>query len=454
MLVKALKLQDVKNALRPEPLLAEELGEFFEDTADARDQRMDRRFAVASYLDTPTDVKVLLFGHAGCGKSTELAKLVDEHKGEFTFVSFSLQKEAQLTHASIESLLVLIVEALIKGADEHQLELAEATVKEFFDWFSETLGITEEDLKASLSFGAGFSAKSTYVGKLFGLLGYIKSDIKAGAQILRRSTAKEEKRLASLSLRCNSIINEIALALKAAKKPDLVLVIEDLDKLSLETATDILIENPGPLAGLACKCVLTAPIWLLCNPRSSDLDPYFERVTLPMIKVSERDGAPCVRGRETITQILARRMDLDALIDGGAGGEALALAIEKTGGVLRHLFDVLERAAMTANYAVQKHGRAEHFVKKEDIRYGLDQLRSDLVRRLGTFGLPEAYQGEGTSPDKMYERLESLLASPRRLDSTLLNLLLIQAHAVIEYNGVGWHAPHPLIAEHLQSRKS
>jgi hypothetical protein len=31
-----------------------------------------------------------------------------------------------------------------------------------------------------------------------------------------------------------------------------------------------------------------------------------------------------------------------------------------------------------------------------------------------------------------------------------VNLLLLQSHALVEYNGEQWHRVHPLVAEHIE----
>jgi len=287
------------------------------------------------------------------------------------------------------------------------------------------------------------------VGKLVGLSAYLKADIKTGSRTIHKAITKENKRLSELAYQCNLVIKEARIGAQKEGR-DLVLIIEDLDKVSLDAADEILISNPAPLADLECKAVFTAPIWLLCNPRSAVLDNSFRRVILPMIRVKERAGGPSREGRETLRNILNRRLDMEQLIVGGSNGSAFTLAIEKTGGVLRHLFEVLTTAATTADYAVKRKHRKQPRITKGDVRYGLDQLKSELVRRLGVLGLPPEYKEEITV-QAMLDRLRKLAKNPRRMDSDLINLLLLQAHAVIEYNGEGWHAAHPLIAEHVLS---
>ena len=101
---KATRLDDIAQALKPRPLTLEELNDFFVETSDARDPASSRRKEIAEHLRSEGSAKVLLVGHAGSGKSTELVKLQQEHEDRFVCASFSLISEAQIGHASIETI--------------------------------------------------------------------------------------------------------------------------------------------------------------------------------------------------------------------------------------------------------------------------------------------------------------------------------------------------------------
>ncbi len=447
-LERATNLKEIMKSLQPSPLTLEDLPEFFEETSDARDPHLVRRDDVFNRLGTGDNFKILLTGHAGCGKSTELTKFQEEHGKEYAVVSFSLIEEAQLSQASIEVLLVLIVDTLVKHIGSVlNVKLSEETLKSVYDWFSEAFEIKEKDLRYEAKAGIGADIGSSYLGKLLGIGFNIKADIKSGSNTLHRKITKENRRLSELAYFCGLIVKEARLSVKEQLHRDLLLVIEDLDKVPIQAADEIFIQNPAPIAELPCKAIYTAPLWLLCSPRSTVLDPLFKKITIPMIKTDEQNGEPCDKGLQALKEILDKRMDL-SLIE----KDALDLAIQKTGGVLRHLFDALTTAASTASQAVRRGIRSREVIVEGDVRYGLDQLRSELVRRIGVLGLPEEYRDVSVTVEAMYDRLRELNKRPRRLESDPVSLLLLQAHAVIEYNGQGWHRVHPLIAEHLETR--
>lgn len=443
---RATTLAEVPQALKPKPLKAEELEDFFVETTDARDPASSRREEIAEHLESEELVKILLAGHAGSGKSTELVKLKQEHEDQFVFARFSLIEEAQIGHASVDTILILTVEAIARTLQEVGCPVEKETLKSVYDWFTEAFEITEKDLVRTGAVGGQVGAMDSFLGKLLGVNAYLKADIKTGAKTLHKTINPENKRLSELAFQTNLLIKEARLGVREEHGKDLLLIMEDLDKCTIQEADAFFIENPAPLADLPCKVVLTAPVFLLCNPRATQLSSFFEIITLPMIKLVEPDGSRAEEGWKALREILEERLVLEDLID----KDAVELAIEKTGGVLRHLFETLETATSVARQAVKRGRREEERITRADVRYGLNRLKSRLLSQIGVMGLPEDFAGVTTQG--LYDRLREIHAQrqPSRVSSDEENLLLLQAHALIEYNGEGWHQVHPLIVEHLE----
>lgn len=440
---RATTLAEIKRSLNPKPLKLEELDEFFVETSDVRDPHLSRREEIYERLDIEPNTKVLLAGHAGSGKSTELVKFQAEHADRYAFVQLSMIEDGEPGNASVEVLLVLIVEAVLREMEDRGIRLSEQTLKSVYGWFDETFQVQQEDLQYTGSLGGGVDSGSGIWGKLLGVTAYLKADIKTGSGILSKTITRENKRLPQLAHQCGLLIKEAQLGLRQGGR-ELLLIVEDLDKVTVGEADEIFIENPAALANLPAKAIFTAPISRLCNPRAVVLEPHFVVETLPMIKVEGQNGKAYRAGQEVIEHILGQRVDLEASID----RRALKLAIRKTGGVLRHLFLVLQQAATSAGQAIKRGKREKERITEADVRYGLNRLKSDLLRRIGVMGLPEEF--EGISTEDLYERLKELVGKPQRVASDKINLLLLQSHALVEYNGEQWHRVHPLVAEHIE----
>jgi hypothetical protein len=439
---KATNLRDIKLSLDPRPLTPPELPAFFVDTAVARDPSSNRRIEIAEELETDDHVKVLLAGHSGCGKSTELTKFCSDQSDRFFAVPFSIRSEATLSNVSIEQLLVLIVERVLSRADSFAERLSPETLESVYKWFDETFTKREATRESKIEAGGKAGAEESLLSKLLGIGVWLKADMRAGAKVLHSTVSKESRRLSELCHQCGLILKEVSLALHPRQ---LLLVIEDIDKASIADAERLFFDEPGPLADLPCKAIYTIPIFLQCSPRVQNLDPRFRLHTLPMIKIQNQDGTPSDTGIAAMKEILKRRMKLE-LIE----ADALKLAIDKTGGVPRDLFDVMISAASVARQAHDAQQRPREVITATDVRYGLNRRKSFILRGISVAGLPEAYKD--ITVEQLYERLKQYGSNPvPNAVSDPINLALMQAHALIEYNGERWYRVHPLVLEHVES---
>lgn len=440
-------LEALRRNLNPRPLRPEELNDLFVETDDARDPNLSRRRVLAAKLQEGPNAKVLLAGHGGTGKSTELVKFRAEHEDRFTFVELSISTDADPNRVNVEGLLVLIVEAVLRRMGTLDVELEEKNVERIYNWFAKTFKIRESSVDYNAEAGGGLASEDSIWGKLLGLTATIKAGIKTGSTVVSKIVHEEESRLPDLAGHCGSLLKDAETAVFERDATHLVLIVEDLDKIDVGPADKLFIDNPTPLAGLPVRAVFTAPIFLFYNPRAENLDSHFQRVTMPMIKLTDLGGERYEPGWEAIRDILAHRIDLDVCID----DDAVALAIEKTGGVLRHLFETLRTGALTAEQAHQRGRREDERIVRSDVRYGLNQLKSNLINRIGVMGLPEEFKGIETAD--LFARLHDF-KTPQQARSNRINLLLMQAHALLEYNGVQWHGVHPLVREYLDPERS
>lgn len=440
----AMTLKEVKKALDPRPLRLDELDDLFVETSEARDPVINRRREIADRLAETEAVKILLAGHPGSGKSTELVKLRSEINARFAVAQLSVIEDGDPGNNTVEVVLVLIVEAVLKALAELDIEIPNERMRPIEQWFAKTFEVDESKLDFSGDLGGGLDAKRSVWAKMLGLTAVLKADIRAGSARLRKTVREQEHRLGELAKRCRELVQDAQLELYARGR-ELLLIVEDLDKAQIDEATDLFINNPIPLASLPAKAIFTAPIFLFSNTRVGIVESYFNVEFIPMIKIEDRNRKRFGVGWQIIERILAERIDLES---GLVARNAIELAIKKTGGVLRHLFQALHYAAIAADQAVQSKRRKAERITQKDVRYGLNRVRSNLVRRIGTVGLPKEFRNITT--EHLYQRLHQLRGKSDRVESDDVNLLLLQAHALVEYNGDVWHRIHPLVEEHLE----
>lgn len=446
---KATTLSEVHRSCQPRPLRRDELDEFFVSTAEARDSVISRRERICKILtrDPYAQSKLLLAGHAGSGKSTELVKLTQELGERFFVVSFSVVQECNVVHLAVEDLLVVMMERLVSACNEAGMEEKFAdsrALEEVYRWFARDVEeiVTQRQMEMGVEGGVDVSA--SYFGKLLGLLGKWKNAIRHKSESNRKSELVKPHRLSELTERCNTLIKDVQIALGDERV--LLFIIEDADKVNLIDARRIFIEQPRVLADLATNLICTIPIFLLYSPDRSE--SLFEYMVLPMPKVFEFGGEPCEKGRDILREIIFRRLEPELIEP-----DALEQLIVKTGGVLRDVFEVLVVAA-EAGESMYDSKRQEHArITTQNIRYGLNRRKSEYARLVSTINLPREWQLDN---EMLYKRLKELVdeGARRVLPTDHCVMVLLQAKAIVEYNnGEQWFDVHPLVKELLHLMK-
>ncbi len=256
-------LDELKRVLNPRPLRPEELDDLFVETDDARDPDLSRRDVIADVLAEGPSAKVLLAGHGGTGKSTELVKFCSEHSDRFTFAQLSIVADGDPATINVEGLLVLIAEAVLRRVDALGIELDEAYLERIYDWFDKTYKVRERNRDYGVQIGAGVATQDSVLGKLLGLTAKVNNAFKFDSKTVTRTEHEDESRLPDLAAHCGQLLTEAQIAVSERDGTSLVLVVEDLDKIQVGPADRLFIENPTPLAGLPVRAVFTAPIFLL-----------------------------------------------------------------------------------------------------------------------------------------------------------------------------------------------
>ncbi len=440
----ASKLRDIRRLCHPRALRGDELETLYVSTDQARDRNCDVRQSIISILDdTETSQRILVYGHRGCGKSTELAKLMADLGGGWLCVNFSVLEELPPIGVRAEEVLLAVAHQLVKAVQDAKLKGLEADerLKKVAEWFTAVKKISSSGRDAEALAEAGVKVGT---GRwLFGL-----ADIFAefsSAMKFRSSTETSiveevRKRPGDLIEQINRVVESIQDALK----PDgrrLLIIVEDLDKLGIGDARSVFIENGQLLAGIRAHVIYTIPIFTFHSPDASAMKALFDHdFSLPMIKVLNVDGSRA-DGFEVVREIVLRRVATAAIDE-----DALNLLIERTGGVLRHVFEVLQRASnMTTLH--------EPPIRREHIEYGLRQLKGEMGIQIA---LPQHTKIEGVEKvEQLYEKLADYAkrqkaGNPCPPTGDPIVQVLLKSCALVEYNGQRWLGVHPLVVEFLK----
>ena len=192
-------------------------------------------------------------------------------------------------------------------------------------------------------------------------------------------------------------------------------------------------------APISLRVIYTIPVFTFHSPEASALKVYFDHVVgLPMIKINNRDRGVCTEGRKTLRAIIRKRVESTVLPD-----DAMELLIERTGGVLRDIFDAIQSCAQFL--PVQK----SRVMDRASLQAALDRM-------VVTMGLQIGYPPEEKkSPKPLQVRLAAIAKEQSQgrevttePDPDLQYLLM--SGALIEYNGDRWLGVHPLAKEYLK----
>ena len=426
---KAETLKNIRQVTEPTPLEGSALDEFYIPADPARDPLSPPSSDLRDYVyETPPPLRLLFASHPGSGKSTELNRLIRKAGEDFWFLKFSVRQELDTATLTPVDLILVMMEKLYRVGREEKLIRDKRVIEPVRGWLSqivrETRVMRAEELE--IEAGAGLDG---LLAQVVGMFARLRSAFTLSFETGETIRQEIRPRIAELRGYCNQVLVEITNHLDRR----LLIVVEDTDKLDIPVARDLFVKHTGLLADLQTSIIYTVPLFLIHSPDRNRLESYFETLTLPMIKTHTPQGERFGDGWDVLRQIVARRLDVDKLIE----PEALDMAIEKTGGVLHDLLWALHRASRTA-----RHSEVDR-ISVEAMRHSLDQLKQRYINSI--------YGSQEVSTAELYGKMKQVAQSRAGrvpVDDALQ--LLLYAQAVIEYNGRGWRDLHPLVREALR----
>jgi hypothetical protein len=280
-------------------------------------------------------------------------------------------------------------------------------IKELESWGSSIEQEMEKTKSVGISMKAGIEAF------------FLSIQAKIKSESTTRETIRKqiEPKLSELIDKINLIIADI----EGKEKKNVLVIIDDLDKPSLEQAKTIFYNNYTAITQPACHIVYTVPISIFFVPEFTAIRET--RFFLPNIKLQTKNDRKSIYepGYELMRTFVYRRMK-EELIE----PEALDLAIKMSGGVFREGARIMQIAA---DSAIEKE---RNRILKEDVERAEREIRSDFTHIL-----------ESKDYDTLNEICESNeIRGIEKIGHLLHNL------SVLEYvNDETWFDIHPTLEE-------
>lgn len=440
---KAHKIEDVYNAVLDEALSISEIANFYCETDPARGPS-SARFYLKTLIDQNSrsnrNAHILFVGYRGCGKSTELNHLQRDLEDTYAILNYSVMRELDPQSMNYIELFIVTMERLFNLIDEKGLTIDAAFLDRVKSW-TQTKEIEDiKDKHFSAEVNAGIKAKIgiPYLKEFFFNL---KGSAKTSNSFKETLKQTLEPRLADLVQYCNELISQVRVKLIGLGYKDLVIFIEDLDKIPLERAKDLFYNYANQLTLLKATVIYTFPVSLYYNNFFGPIRAYFSSVIeLPMVKIFNKDGSDYDEGINILKEIIYARMDKTLFAD-----EAILLKmIKKTGGVIRDLFAIINDAAFMAQF------QNKQAIDEIGFTQGYNTLKKDYDNTIAD------YTENGTvkfKASEQYQIMADLVKNEKKKpDNSEIMMLLRQNLCVLSYNGEGWCDIHPAMRDILKDK--
>lgn len=427
-MTRANSFEEMIKVFTPFPLDGENYEDFYVDTSLERSAKNASKSIVNFFrIKINPYMKILFMGHKGCGKSTEIQNISKQLEDDYCIVNFSIANEIELQGIDYVDVIFIIMEQLLSFVgDNPNLEMDSAILDKMYDYWTQKR-IKEivhlEETGVSVEAGAKLSILKAISASCKGIL-------KAGDESKVTIRKEIEPRLSILIGMMNDLVSDINRQLQQTCNKELLVIIEDMDKIDIEEARHLFVLHRRPLVSLKMKMIISFPIHMVYTADFRLLQDDFDKCVLySMIKVNNSDYSRYEPGIEVMKQIVERRMNPE-LIE----ADALDYFVLKSGGAIRDLFYMLSEAALDELSLDERQPRITY------------ELAESVVMRLKS-----EYERNITS-EEQYKKLIEIYNDPHPTNTDTELSKLLQTLSVIEYNGERWCGVHPVLVDFLKEK--
>ncbi len=412
------------NYLRP--LRGEDLDRFYVERGVYSELKsLIGELEAGALADPPNNTKFLFVGHTGCGKSTELSRLVslinspaDEQsilRDNYLPVQYSVSEVVGLYNIEFVDIALSMVLGIYQAMEALGHTVDDAPARRVYDWLYQE----EEETKTRTHTMGGGIGLDVGLGSIIRL---IDVRLKSEGVVREEIRTRIRKFIPDLISLINQAIDEVS----AITGKHVLLIIDDLDKIQpLENALRIFREHVRSLASFRCFVIYTAPISLLYDPASTHASQTMEIHYMPMFRVRTRGGDQELSDAAdvvTLREIVYRRVHPSLFEDG-----VVDRLIYMTGGVLRELIRVIRGCCVYC----QEYDLGQITHNALDIQKS--KLKGEYYRML---------------EHDDYKWLRRVNRTKSRAD---VNMRHLESLCVLYYpNGKGWFDVHPVVRELLE----
>jgi nucleoside-triphosphatase THEP1 len=376
--------------------------------------------------DSPSsDGKIIFTGHRGCGKSTLLAEFSRNIHDRYFVVFFSIAETIEMSDVNHINILFAIGLNLMLEAEARQVNIPQSTKTALEKWFATRTRTEAKSIQTEVS-----NENSIFKS--------ISTKLKVDSTIRYEIKQEFERKISELVAQ----LNIIAATIQAAYKKDVLVIIDDLDKLDLSVVNTIYKDNIKALCLPGFRIIYTIPIAAL---RETALKPTIENetndqiVVMPVLKLFPKgdshksDAQPRQETLDILCQILQKRISQELIAPQIAKDIAL-----NSGGVLRELIRIANECCRICLRLIRRHPDESVIINADILDQAINNIRNDFALPLGRTEyqiLQTTYQNFKPEDPKEQEFLD-----------------LLHGLYVLEYrNRQNWYDVHPIVVELLRN---
>lgn len=287
----------------PRPLQGESLNKFYIDCIGDITNNISQLIHISNNSD-----KILITGHRGCGKSTILNIITENLRDKYHIVKFSASDMLNMIDIETADILICILIELILSIEE-----------EYHDH------LVNHQMISSILSSITLEASKTGVASQLKLLTFKLKTDNNSRNFIRTIVSNHLSNLKN----CISYTNEY---ISNHVKKDVLIIIDDLDKLPNRQAKGIFYDNSHLLAMIEIKIIFTFPLSMYYSPAYNQISTYFISKYIPVISLYNVQGIRIERSFSILIEIVYKRIKSNYI-----SPEALHFLISKSGGLLRDL---------------------------------------------------------------------------------------------------------------------
>lgn len=420
-MTKATNLNEMQCRFIPFALEEHNFDDYYVDVSKARGVDVSKRITYRFKSSTPNIKRILLLGHSGSGKTTELYRVSQKLSEDYLVVRYSILEETDVVNFNYIDFIFTVLNNVFLVAQNNSINVSEDILENLYNYWNDEQLIDicdQERLSADFSLQAKASWLTVLTGKIKGIL-------QTGTETKKTIRRKIEPSLRTLLQSINDLVCSINEQISPKK---LLLIVEDLDKLEIPQSEDLFVLHRKTITSIEVDSIFTFPIFLYYSSYYNEIINDFDAdELLSMVKVKNRDGSPYEEGRKIIKEIVWRRCETNLIAE-----DALDFMIEKSGGSFRDLFTMISNAALNADIE-----ESTDTISLIDAKEGYKLLKNRKERAV----LKEHI-------DLLKEIHHDKTKKPLG-DADNILIKLLHSMSIIEYNGERWCDLHPAVEDYL-----